>query len=105
MTIKERRHELHNKLKEVFGSNNIYFQPPENVRLKYPCIVYTRGSINDVPADNRDYTRRVRYTLTLIGEDPDSDMVDKLLEQLPYCSYDRYFVADNLSHDVFTLFY
>lgn len=105
MTIKDRRHQLHNELKLVLGSNNVYFQPPENVQLRYPCIVYDRSSINDVSADNQMYTRRVRYTVTLIGEDPDSDKIDDILAHFPYCSYDRFFVSDNLTHDVFTIIY
>ena len=42
MGIKEvdRRNDLQKLLVEVLGSKNVYFQPPESVKMKYPAIVY-----------------------------------------------------------------
>ena len=34
-------------LHEVLGSDNVYYQPPESVKMKYPAIVYTRDSIDN----------------------------------------------------------
>lgn len=100
----DRRLELQEILKNILGSSNVYFQPPESLKLQYPCIVYSRSDIDQKYADNRTYMSRVRYSLTLITRTPDSDFVKSILE-LPYCSYDRYYAADSLSHDSFTLFY
>lgn len=100
----DRRLELQEILKNILGSSNVYFQPPESLKLQYPCIVYSRSDIDQKYADNRTYMSRVRYSLTLITRTPDSDLVNSILE-LPYCSYDRYYAADSLSHDSFTLFY
>ena len=36
------RYELHEFLCEILGSRNVYFQPPESVKMKYPAIVYER---------------------------------------------------------------
>ena len=105
MSLKDRRYQLHDELKALLGSNNVYFQPPESALLRYPCIVYTREAMNNVSADNSKYNRRVRYNLTLIGDTPDSDLIEAILNHFPYCSYDRYFASDNLSHDAFTLYY
>jgi hypothetical protein len=40
----------------------------------------------------------------VIDPDPDSPIVDAVAE-LPLCTYDRFFTADNLNHDVFNLFF
>ena len=96
--------ELHQKLVSILGSNNVYFQPPESIKLAYPCIIYERSDINQKYADNKSYFDMVRYSLILITRTPESSLVNQILE-LPYCSYDRYYAADSLSHDAFTLFY
>ncbi len=100
----DRRLELQTILTSILGSNNVYFQPPATIKLQYPCIVYHRSKINRRFADNKPYSSKVQYTLVLIGRSPESDLVDKILE-LPYCSYDRFYVADELNHDAFTLYY
>lgn len=98
------REELHEILVNILGSRNVYFQPPESVKLKYPCIVYERSDIFSYKADNKKYLINKRYTVTVIDEDPDSELPDKLM-QLDYCSFNRHFVSDNLNHDVFTIYY
>ena len=100
----DRRLSLQEILVNILGSNNVYFQPPETIRLQYPCIIYERSNIDKKYADNRAYVSMVRYSLTLITRSPESDLVKAILE-LPYCSYDRYYAADTLNHDVFTLYY
>lgn len=100
----DRRLSLQETLVNILGSNNVYFQPPETIRLQYPCIIYERSDIDKKYADNRAYISMVRYSLTLITRSPESDLVKAILE-LPYCSYDRYYAADTLNHDVFTLYY
>lgn len=100
----DRRLKLQNVLKKILGSENVYFQPPPSVKIKYPCIIFARNRIDQTKADNADYIRRVRYTVTLIGSNPESSIVEKLLD-IPYCSYDRFFTSDGLNHDVFNLYY
>lgn len=100
----DRRLSLQEKLVNILGSNNVYFQPPESIKLQYPCILYERTDIDQMYADNQTYVSMVRYSLTLITRSPESNLVKKILN-LPYCSYDRYYAADSLNHDVFTLYY
>lgn len=98
------RIELHETLCSLLGSNQAYFRAPANVQMKYPAIVYTRSNYRNSFADDKIYRQMKQYTITLIYRDPDSDLPDKLL-QLPYCSFDRHYMADNLNHDVFTLYF
>lgn len=100
----EKRLKLHEMLCSLLGSRNVYFQPPESVRMQYPAIVYGRDGINNTYADDGPYTSRVRYFVTLIDLDPDSLLVKKMAS-IPYCRYDRHYESDNLNHDVFTLYF
>lgn len=102
MKTKMTREELHEVFVNILGSRNVYFQPPESLKIKYPCIIYERSDIRTVKADNDDYLVRNRYTVTVIDADPDSKLPYEILK-LRYCNFDRHFVSDNLNHDVFTL--
>ena len=98
------RLELQSLLESILGSRNVYFQPPETVRMSYPCIVYQRNDEVNQFADNRPYVHDKQYILTVIDKNPDSVIPDKIAE-LPRSRYDRHFTADNLNHDVFTIYY
>lgn len=98
------RLELQSLLESILGSRNVYFQPPETVRMSYPCIVYQRNNEVNQFADNRPYVHDKQYILTVIDKNPDSAILDKIAE-LPRSRYDRHFTADNLNHDVFTIYY
>lgn len=101
---------LHDVLLEILGApfsdgkNHLYFQPPSNTEMYYPCITYNYTNDQDTFADNVHYKSSKRYTVTIIDEDPDSKIPEKL-KQLPYCTSDRNFSVDGLSHFVYTLFY
>lgn len=96
------RSNLHTKLKTI--TENVYFQPPPNVQMEYPCIVYQRSTVRTDFADNSPYSRTKRYQVTVIDPDPDSDIPDQV-GSLQLCTYDRFFVSDKLNHDVFSLFF
>lgn len=101
----EKRLKLHEILVEFLGSNNVYFQPPETIKLKYPCILYKKATPKTKCADDNTYIFRQQYTVTIIYNDPDTDLAKRLVEYLPMCSIDRTFSADNLYHDILTLYY
>lgn len=85
--------------------DNVYFQPPENLTIKYPCIVYERTNALTNYADNNPYQITKRYTITLITRTSDNDeYLDQLLK-LPMCTFDRQFVTEGLVHDVFTMYF
>ncbi len=102
--LKDRRLQLHNTLLGIMKNGNVYHQPPENFKLKYPCIIYERSNDHTLFGDNLPYNRRVRYTLTLIDKDSVSSFLEEVMN-LPMCSYDRHFSRDGLNHDVFTIYY
>ncbi len=99
-----RRLELQKKLEELLGSRNIYYQPPESVKMNYPAIRYSKDGFSIREANDSSYSRITKYEIVVISKTPDNPVIDKLLE-LPYCSYDRSYIADNLNHDVLTLYF
>jgi|SRR5689334_14483325 len=84
--------------------DNVYFQPPPSVQMSFPAIVYRRSDIKTEFADNSPYKNKKRYQVTVIDKNPDSDVPDKVLA-LPSCSYNRFFTAEGLNHDVYDLFF
>ena len=98
------RLKLHEILCEALGSRNVYFQPPSSIQMKYPAIVYSRSNINKKNANGNPYITNLSYDETLIDKNPDSPIVKSILE-IPYCSYGRHYVSDNLNHDSFPIYY
>jgi hypothetical protein len=82
----------------------VYFQPPPNVKMTYPCIIYKRDTADTKFADNEPYTHTKRYQVIVVDSNPDSDIPDKVA-MLPLCIFSRFYTADNLNHDVFNLFF
>src|SRR5687768_14858821 len=98
------RPELQAVLEGILESSNVYFQPPPNIQMAYPCIVYKRSLISIQHGDNRPYKHKTRYQVTVIDRDPDSTIHEKVGE-LPTSSYDRSYTVDNLNHDVYNVFF
>ena len=98
------RLELQSLLEKLLGSKNVYYQPPESIKMQYPAIKYSKQIIKSTHANDGKYSMKDCYQLMVIAKLPDNPVIKKLLE-LPYCSYDRYYVADNLNHDVLTIYY
>lgn len=96
------RLELQELLKQI--TPNVYFQPPNQLKLSYPCIIYNRDDVDVAYADNSPYRHTTRYLVTVIDRNPDSPIPDKVAE-LPLCAYNRFFTADDLNHDVYTLYF
>lgn len=88
----------------IDGDSHVYFQPPESRIMKYPAIRYSLKGLNKVYANDGTYRLLPQYEVILIDLNPDSSLVDKIL-QLPYCRFDRAYPSNNLNHFSFTLHY
>ena len=95
---------LHEVLFNIIVSRNVYYHPPESIKMNYPAIVYSRNDISNKYGDDIPYMQSVSYQVTVIDKDPDSTIVSDIAK-LPYCRFNRHFTSDNLNHDVFTLYY
>lgn len=101
----DQRLKLQNKLEEFLGSRNVYYQPPETIRMEYPAIVYSKDDIETIHSDNSIHLKNTRYKITVIDRKPDNPVIDKLLKNIQYCSFDTHYISDNLHHDVLILYY
>ena len=98
------RIELQSKLEGVLGSKNVYYQPPESVKMEYPAIVYSKTDMQSKFANNSAYSLLCRYEIIVIDKKPDNNVINKLLN-FPYCDFDRHYKSNNLNHDVLSLYY
>lgn len=98
------RLELQNLLESILGSRNVYYQPPESIKIKYPAIIYSRNNIDNNFADDIVYMQNHTYQIIVIDANPDSEIVNKI-SKLPMCRYNRHYTSDNLNHDIFILNY
>lgn len=104
------RMQLQTKLQSIIGARadgkqNVYYQPPESIKLNYPCIVYKNGNVNILNADNRPYRFTQLYEITLIEKDADSLMHLKIASEFESVRVDRRFVQNNLYHTTINVYY
>lgn len=96
---------LQKTLEKILGNHNVYYQPPETIKIKYPCIIFRRSAINTNHADNKAYKMADRYDLTVIQQKTDTRLANKLVRELPMCSFDRSYNQNNLYHEALTLYW
>ena len=99
------RVELQSKLEDLLGSKNVYYQPPETLKMEYPAIVYSKKDIMSVHADDSKYSKCNCYEVIVIDKKPDNETIEKILLTFLYSIFDRHYKADNLNHDVLTIYY
>lgn len=91
-------------LLEGLGAAKVYFQPPETVKLVYPCIIYKRDYAQTNHANNDPYRIEKRYLVTVIDRDPDSDLPNKVA-WLRTANFIRHYTKDGLNHDAYTIYF
>ena len=115
----ERRSDLLiQELSDLLGTEEVYFQPSADAGdgeeetyiftgIEYPCFIVKRTTAYQPKANDRTYLFRPGYEITYINRDePDPDEILKEMGQrFGNCQYTRHFVADNLHHDVFIIYY
>ena len=82
----------------------VYFQPPSNVSMVYPAIVYNRDIRHVSYADNEIHSQTHRYQVTVIDRDPDSLLPD-LVGDMPMSTRIRHFTTEGLHHDIFYVYF
>lgn len=102
-SLEEGRLELHDKLLELVG--HAYYSPPESIKMVYPAAVYDMTRFRVVPADDAPYRKFPAYIITIIDREDDVDWVSMMIDNFKYCSLERGFIADNLKHWSFIVYY
>lgn len=101
----KRRYEFSDLLKKVTGITTTYYQPPESIKMVYPCIVYEKARPFVAKANDHAYLTMQAYDVQVICKDPDNTYAEKLLDAFSYASFGSRFVSDNLYHDNLTIYY
>ena len=100
-----RRYEFQEILEELVPPDaEVHFQPPDNINLVYPCIIYKRDYAQTRFADNLPWTIKKRYQVTVLDRSPDSEIADKVAK-LPSSTFLRHYTQDGLNHDLFIIYY
>lgn len=102
--MQNNRLKLHSELVNILGSNNVYFQPPESVKINYPAIIYSRSDIDNKYADDSIYDKTIKYQVTIVDHNPDSEIVNRMTS-FKFAVYDRHYIVNGLNHDQFTVHY
>lgn len=102
MTNEEKRIALGLTLKQILGTNNVFFQTKPNNKI-YPRILYSLSRVSKEFADNRPYMMNRAYMITLVTQSPDDGITDKL-DELPMCLFDRHYISDGGHHYVYTIY-
>jgi hypothetical protein len=97
------RLELHEELCKILGSRNVYFNPPETVKMKYPAIVYSLNDYDNELANNGIYIQWPEYSVVLIDENPDSPIASTLSTKRGFRLNRPPYPSDGLYHFPFVL--
>ena len=95
--------EFNRLLQDILGSKNVYYQPPAELKMKYPCIRYERSNLDKRSADNHGYILSRAYNVIYISKTQDDDVIMRLA-RLPLSRHDRSYKASGLYHEVFTIY-
>ena len=101
----DRRLLLQSELEALLGTANVYFQPPESLKIKFPCYIYNFERPDTLRADNRIYRIHDRYQLTYITKNPVDPLIDETLLHFTHIALDRHFTKDNLNHYIYSIYY
>ena len=88
-----------------YETEHLYFQPTEATQMKYDAIVYRRYTFGVQWSDDQSHFIRDRYEVTVITRDPDSDLPREIQKHFKFCRPGKQFMADNLYHFPFTIYY
>jgi len=100
----DKRTKLELYLRQIIGSNNTYFQPPESVKMQYPCIVWNLAKVPAKYANDKVYLTNPKYVLRYITRVPDDPMKDTLVTTLGVPIIQTY-AKDGLYHYIYELYY
>ena len=101
-TTRETLHEILAGFQEMVKETpHVYFQPPESVKMQYPCFVYHYAENPTRYADDKPYLHQDVYDVTYITREAEP-MLPEAMKHLKNVSFNRRYVAENLNHFAFT---
>lgn len=105
-TMIELNDEIRDYFSSIEGLNKVYLQPPSSEKLIYPCLIITQNIPSTLYCDDVPYLVWPTYELMLIDYDMESSIPSEIIRK-GIGNYriqpERYYVADNLCHWMYTL--
>lgn len=98
------RLDLQTLLESIVGKGHVYFQPPESVKLTFPCIVYNLSGYENQNADDMKYLSNKKYDVLYITKKPDDPVIDQI-EGLKGVRFNRWYANDAINHYSYTIIY
>lgn len=104
MANEDKRVKLHHVLEDLISSRHVYFQPPESVKLEYPCIVYNLAKVPVTHADDKVYLMNPKYVIRYISKGADDVTKLRLVQGLGTPIIQTY-AQNGLYHYIYELYY
>lgn len=104
---RQRWEDLRDILYTIHNTENVYYDPPTSIQMKFPCFRFTMNNTNVTYADNFTYLRKPRWTVTYITRDVEDiePLIKDMFDNFKYLVQETQFKAENLQHVVFNLYY
>lgn len=96
MSFLSKRKEFHDRIKKC--CKNVYYAPPANIKMEFPCVIYFLQHTNSLYAENDRHLVKYSYRLTVIDKDPDSKILDALFNEFKTIDIARIENIDKLYH-------
>ena len=100
-----KRVDIQEKFKFLLGSNNVYYQPPANLKMKYPAIVYSLDGLDVKRFDNTRLINKNCFSVTHIYRNESENLVETMLKNFEYISFDNRSIVDGIYNDHFTIYW
>jgi len=100
-----KRVDIQEKFKFLLGSNNVYYQPPANLKMKYPAIVYSLDGLDVKRFDNTRLINKNCFSVTHIYRNESENLVETMLMNFEYISFDNRSIVDGIYNDHYTIYW
>ena len=90
---------------ENVPANQVYFQPPTSIQMKYPAIRFVIDGLDNRFAGDQVYNQSWYYKVTVIDKKSTSAIAQKVSMLPKVQMVGAPYVADNLYHYVFKIYY
>ena len=100
-----KRVDIQEKFKFLLGSNNVYYQPPANLKMKYPAIVYSLDGLDVKRFDNTRLINKKCFSVTHIYRNESENLVETMLKNFEYISFDNRSIVDGIYNDHYTIYW
>lgn len=97
------RIELHHQLEQSFGVK-AYYQPPESMKLTYPCVVYSFETFNTRNANNMPFVINERYKVSYLHKNVDDSRCKAVLRDFDKITHTQHYVTNGVYNDIYYIY-